>query len=500
MVDGIPTSCLGGESNDCSFSFTDTATPIVHSVSPTTGQGEVFITIQGEGFGENTSAISVLIGSAPCRVDSSTSDTIMCTTSSHAAGSYRVQVLIEGVGWAENMAVACFTYMLTLTSVTPDVGGVTGGYLINITGEGFLDFDPVPASACGERFSDLLEEAEFDLDAGFAGRFNGGGTFGSPWLRYGLGFPPDLEVLRRLHLCPEASSRLEQQLRNVARCLQTIYNGRYADYDEEESCSPICPLGDCEDLSFHLIELFPSHVTVGGSPCIIVRSSVNHMTCVPTFSLPLSGSTRSVSIAVQVFDQQATLTDKFFVGAEYTPVVTSVSVEEGPVSGGTVLTLTTEGFTTLSSSSNNTGSIDVRIGSIRCEVSSVSTTAVVCTTPPQPSRSLPVLVSTAAEGIALLQSSLSNLDEVATINALFPTFEYRLFAEMDSVPLGSLVGGTPVVIYPGGIFVKGETRVYFGGVDAEILVLESDRLVVLTPTSAVTFEIYLIVIGMKGTL
>lgn len=509
-VDGIPTSCLGGSSN-CSFSFTDTVTPTVHSVSPTTGQGGASITIQGDGFGEDTSAISILIGSAPCQVDSSTSDTIVCVTSRHAAGSYRVQVHIAGVGRAVNMDATCFTYLLTLSSVTPDVGGVTGGYFINITGEGFPDFDPVPANATAERFSNLLE-VEFDLDAGFLAGHFGDETFAMPWLRYGLGLPPDLEVLRGLNLCPEASSRLEYQLRNATRCLQTMYNagGNYDSYgggrggdtgkEEEENCSSLCPLGDCEGwIFFHLVNLLPSHVTVGGSPCIIVESSVDHMTCIPTFSLlPLSASTRSVNITVHVFDEQATLANEFTVGVKYTPVVTSVSVEEGPVSGGTVLTLTVEGFTTSSSSSDDVDSIDVRIGSVRCEVSSVNATAVVCTTPPQHSSSPPVLVSTATEGIALLQSSLSNLEEVTSIDSLFPKFEYRLFAEMDRVPSGSLVGGTPVMIYPGGIFVEGRTRVYFGELDAEIVTLQSDRLVVLTPTSAVTKEIYLITIEMRG--
>lgn len=569
VVDGIPTSCLASNSSssNCTFNFTDTATPTIHSVSPATGQGGDSITIRGHGFGENTSAISVLIGSSAwCQVDSSTNDSIVCVTSRHAAGSYLVQVLVEGVGRALNMAAACYTYTLTLSSVTPEVGGVTGGYLIEITGEGFPDFDPVSPLACAGKFSKLLgaefgaEFGESDSDAGFAGRFSDNvTTSATPWLRYGLGCPSEdlleMLLLMPLHhhhtgtgpqpLCPEASSGLENQLRNATRCLQTLYsndddagggdgdgdgatsdaNGDGAGYttsegdgangdgdgEEGESCRSLCPLGDCQDLSLHLIDLFPSHVTVGGSPCVIVESTVDHMTCVPAFSLPLSGSTRSVDVMAQVFDQSATLADGFTVGAEYTPVVTSVSVVvgEGPVSGGTVLTLTVEGFATTtttttmmpSSSGDGVGSVDVRIGSFPCEVSSVNDTTIVCTTPPHSPGFQPIHVSTAAEGTALLQSSLSDLQdevEVTAIDGLFPKFEYRLFAEMDGVPLGSLVGGTPVVIYPGGIFVEGETRVYFGELGAEIVALESDRLVVLTPSSAVTKEIYLIVIEMRG--
>lgn len=465
LVDGNPSSCRG---KNCSFNFTEALTPVLLSISPTQGQGGTTTIIQGSDFGSDQSKLSVFLGSAPCEILACNDTAIECVACRHVAGTYQVIVSVEGTGRALALGgdALCFTYLLTLGSIMPTAGGVTGGYLINITGEGFLDFT--------------------NDDNGLGGFF--GARFSSlPWFRHGLGMP-DMGNLGHLNLCHDLNlPRLEQNLKDVFYCLSKSVETDFGGKGDEGNGG--FSLGfQCKDSSFNLskvLELFPAHVLVGDSPCLIMEAALDRITCVATIASP---GLRDISVSI--FDQQETVTNAFLVDADQTPIVTSVSPPAGPVSGGTVLTLTGDRFTTESNSN-----VTVTIGRTECAVESANATVVVCVVPPhKPSVSPIFLVSTASGSVAGLDSSLDS----PNIENLFPSFERVLSAgPLGSVAAGSVGGGSEVVI-PGAGFVAEDLVAFVGGNRADVLSVQEDSLVMVTPTSATTKQLYLTTIEVTG--
>lgn len=448
LINGIPCSCEG---KNCYFNFEEELTPVVDSISPTRGQGGTIVTIQGSGFKEDMTQISVIIGSAPCKVTSSDESTIECVASRHEAGSYEVIVSIGGAGRAfVDLDVPCFTYLLTLSSVSPESGGISAGYLINITGEGFLDFASIPATKSGKRI---------------------------PTFRHSLGFP-STDYLQGLNICPSARSLYEDYMR-VADCLSRQRRERFKWRNRSKGsykdaiCSLCPPDGDCED---RLLQMLDVHVSIGGTPCIITKSTIDYVICMHTLS-----PAAQTDISVSVFNETSSLSDAFTAETEQTPVVTSVSDLYGPVTGGTVLTITGRGFT---STFNSDVNVSVAIGRVRCDVNFANATHIVCITGPHPPGFVRISVSTAS-GVALREEVLDELDPTNESVVLFPTFEHRLFAEVSGEPSGSVTGGTPVVI-KGGLFVEGKTQVYVGDKQAEILSIHDENVTILTPTNVAT--------------
>lgn len=456
LFDNIPSSC---RSKQCSFNFTEVLTPMVHTVSPTQGQGGTTITIQGISFGEDTDRLYVSIGGVECEVLVSDSASIECTAGRHAAGTYEVVVSVQGVGRALNSNGTCFTYLLTLNSITPSTGGVTGGYQVNITGEGFLDFTAdSPPIVTAEQFST------------------------APWFQHGLGLPETLD-LRHLRLCPDVREQFEDGLRFLVSCLlkhkERIAGNRLVFSSGEDAC-----FLNSFSLFAQFFELLPAHVNIGGSLCIITEAAIDYIVCTAIVS---SAGLKDVSVSI--FDQQEALVDAFMVDAELTPIVESVSPLYGPVSGGTILTLTGRHFMTVSDPN-----ITVTIDNAECTVQFANDSVVVCTTPPhRPAFSL-VFVFTLSGGVAGLEPALSDVNHESS---LFPVFEHRLSAGLlGGIPVGSLAGGTEVVIV--GEFVNGKTAVYIGEKVAEVVSIQENAIVVLTPSSATIKDVYLGIVELRG--
>lgn len=92
----------------------------------------------GSGFSTTASANTVVIGtSGSCTVTSATSTQLVCTISSATAGTYGVQVNVDGKGLATGTSSFTVTVSLQITAVSPTQGGAGGGYQINVTGSGF---------------------------------------------------------------------------------------------------------------------------------------------------------------------------------------------------------------------------------------------------------------------------------------------------------------------------------------------------------------------------
>lgn len=410
--------------------------------------------------------VSVLIGSAPCVVTACNSSSIECTASRHAAGTYSVVVTVEGRGRASNVGFSsCFTYLLTLSSISPSSGGIAGGYLINITGEGFFNFARAPISYFAKESASLH------------------------WLRYGIGLPEiDHQSIRDLNLCPDIQQEYVNRLKGTHGCL---LNYKQSYNDSEGPVCPLCLRDNCGGVGFHWSEIsrsFPSIVATGYFNCIIIEATIDHLTCVHIFNLP-----NEVNITVTVFNQEATLVGEFVTSLQQTPVIESISPLVSPVSGGTQITITGTRFTTAESNS----SIEVSIGFANCDIDFTNATHVICTTKPHPPGGVPIIMSTSS-GVAVWVSA-DLPDSVVSNYSVSALFEYRLFAEIGEITMGSVEGGTEVDIR-GGIFVEGRTQVYVGNEIAEILSIQSDRLVILTPKFQVTEDVDLIAIPVQGLL
>ena len=222
----IPSSCT---SKNCSFTFSESETPTITSLSPAEGQSGINVTIWGHGFSDKPDDVSISIGGVVCVVIYASMEEVHCTAGEQSAGCYKLEMTIEGAGMA---AIAddqlCFQYLLTVDSVSPKEGGVTGGHMITFSGEGFIQYMPTPLGGMEMRFSTL------------------------PWFRYGLGVPADSDFDLPDMMFME--SRMDNETADLSDRLRYLYS------------------------------FFPMSVFIGDNPCIIVESSVTSLSCVPLLS------------------------------------------------------------------------------------------------------------------------------------------------------------------------------------------------------------------------
>lgn len=101
------------------FTYSADQTPLVTAIQPVSGPAGSDVTIAGEGF---TRGSTVRIGSADCAVDDSslTDTSIVCTASSHRAGTHPVNVNVAGKGNA--ISEVRFEYSFSVRNVMPAEG------------------------------------------------------------------------------------------------------------------------------------------------------------------------------------------------------------------------------------------------------------------------------------------------------------------------------------------------------------------------------------------
>ena len=420
-------------------------TPKLSSLSPTEGRAGTFITIYGTGFSERVEDVEVVIGRAVCEVSFANESMIQCEASVQSAGSYKVKVLISGVGMAaaENDS-ACFQYLLHVESVSPMIGGVSGGHVIIISGDGFIEFSSRPRERLGTPFSSL------------------------PWFRYGFGLP---DLGNNVEYCSGASSVAESVA--LAELVHSEFSRAIpASLNQLHD-------GGLRTFLMNLYSQFPSRVHIDGDPCIITESSISQLLCVPILSNP-----GMANITVSVRDQIAVLDNAYEKAMEKTAAVKSVTPSTGVVTGGNNLTIT---GTLLASDSAEEGEVEVMVGNASCVVQQFNATQIQCITSGRhPPGRVPVLISTKA-GIAIWESVLTELEDFENMTDLssypFPWFTYRLRVTGISFSRGSVFGGAGITI-TGGDFVQGETRILFGEQKAEISSITRSQIVFVTPTSS----------------
>lgn len=464
LVNNISSSCTYRQ---CSFNFSEMLTPVINEVTPSQGLGGTSITIRGQGFGSKISRLYVAIGGTQATVTFADDNTIECMASRHAAGTYQVEVIVEGVGRALNSDGTCFTYLLMLSSITPTTGGITGGYLVRIEGEGLLNFTTV--------LHPLANLTNMSTT--------------SPWFRQGLGVPTNLN-LHQLCLSPNLTKEFQNGLETLASLIDCLENRK--EHSAESTGIPVsrewvegCGL-DSRSGPQELLDLLPMSVHIGESTCVITEAGIDYVVCT-TFYWPVTGQK---NIAVSVFDQEAVLTDAFSVDPDLTPIVESVSPPHGGVVGSGFLTLVGRNLALVAG-----GNITVTINHTECPVLFANDSVVICTIPPNSPGVAMIFLFVPSVGVAGSEAILDGAHE----GPLFPVYEYILFAGVrgDADSVGSLAGGRNLLIL-GGIFVAGETVVDIGDKPAEIVSLNPTEMVVLTPSSATITDIHLGIVELRG--
>lgn len=483
IINDIPSSC---RQNVCDFTFVDP--PRVDAIYPAEGQGGMTVTLYGEGFTSVASDIEVVIGTASCYVTSSNDTVIECVVSNHTAGWYNVGVKIEGQGRAAVNESVSFRYLLTVDDISPSYGGIGGGQIVTITGNGFMQFE--------NHDNDEFEVPEIST---------------LPWFKYGLGLP-SIGRIQYLNLCPAIERELAERSRyldmftpyHVVRAIDEIDKflahinvSVYEDFELVRDGR-----FNVESFYSHLFNIYlrlPSYVLIAGYPCIITESSFTEIQCVPALNLP-----QSANLSVVVLTEYAHIEDAFEIEVNRSVFIDTIYPSEGAVVGNTLLTITGYDF-----NANTTEYVTVYVGKNPCNVTFANDTHIECTLPPNgPSRE-PVIVST-PNGVAVWKTAvLEQLEEESTPGSgegfgmsasdsesrdgglpPFPVFTYKLAVVYDpSTPLtGSSLGGTMVTL-TGGIFIMGYTKVTFGGVEAEIESMNEREVTFHTPSSTRTHYI-----------
>ncbi|KAJ8026005.1 Fibrocystin-L [Holothuria leucospilota] len=124
-----------------SYSTSNAVTPVINSVTPSSGETGDSITIGGLRFTTVTSDLEVTIDGVPCMVTSAEEEAIECTVGKHSAGTFKIDMYEDGIGYAVNYDVY-FNY--TLSAFTSAVEcGFGGGITLAINGSGFDEANTV---------------------------------------------------------------------------------------------------------------------------------------------------------------------------------------------------------------------------------------------------------------------------------------------------------------------------------------------------------------------
>lgn len=125
--------------------FCAAATPLMTSVSPVNLNGSANITLTGQNLQSANASTNVTVSvgdsqtlaQATCQVLAWDTSAITCTAPVLPAGSYPIQVNVDGMGYASGLKRLSLSYALVVTSVSPANGSIYGGTVLTVLGLGF---------------------------------------------------------------------------------------------------------------------------------------------------------------------------------------------------------------------------------------------------------------------------------------------------------------------------------------------------------------------------
>eukprot|EP00731_Ephydatia_muelleri_P028251 Em0019g1124a len=131
------------------FTYSQSLTPNITSISPLSGQQGDNVTVTGTLFPTDSAQVFVSFNGSVCTVVSSSSTSVTCTLGPSFAGSYPVTVRVAGNGYARPVTSTLqFKYSLIATSVSPSNGSLAGMNTLVVYGIGFNPTSTV-VTICG---------------------------------------------------------------------------------------------------------------------------------------------------------------------------------------------------------------------------------------------------------------------------------------------------------------------------------------------------------------
>lgn len=136
----IPTS-----SYDMLFTKCDNNLPKILNVTNGNGAYNNDIVVEGTGFSANQCENEIWIGGLLCPLSSSSTTQLICQipmneTQLQPNTNYQVDVLVKNIGYADYDSTFQIQFSPIITSITPDQGSINGGTQITISGYGFSQY------------------------------------------------------------------------------------------------------------------------------------------------------------------------------------------------------------------------------------------------------------------------------------------------------------------------------------------------------------------------
>jgi len=465
-----------GQTSIFSAGYTFVAPPVVTSVAPLTGTtgGGTTVTITGSAFVANA---GVLIGGSPCTsVSVISSTTITCVTPAHAAGAVTAQV--TNTNGLVGSAAAAYTYVVaaapTVSGISPASGPTTGGSVVVLTGTGFLD--GIGVRIGGNTCTDVIVSNSTTVSCrtpahalggadirvvntdGQVGVLNGAYTFVAPPVIgtitpllgttlggtsiaiNGTGFLPGATVDLGSSTCGAPTVIFPTLLVCVAPAHAAgVVDVTVTNSDGQTTTAPnaytfvapptvatILPVtgttgGGTPVTIAGTNFLTGATVAIGGSPCTSVSvTSATEITCLT----PAHSAGATDVVVTNTNGLSGSSVGAYTFAAAAAPAVTSIAPTTGPISGGTVVTITGTDFL---------AGATVKIGSATCASPTVvNATTITCTTAPRSAGIVDIVVTNTDAQVGTLNNSFEYLAP-PIMTAITPAF-------------GPVAGGNSVVI------------------------------------------------------
>ncbi len=134
----VPYEYYNTYTDPCGFTASDSFTPNVTSISPTSGSAGDIISIVGQGFSPMASENFVLLGEIECNVTQSTNTSLTCVVGEGQAGSKPLWLHVLTGSVADSIGIT-FEYLVAIHTIDPITSGITAGIELSLTGDGFVN-------------------------------------------------------------------------------------------------------------------------------------------------------------------------------------------------------------------------------------------------------------------------------------------------------------------------------------------------------------------------
>ena len=416
------TVTVNGQAGSLANAFTYIAPPTVTSVSPSTGPiaGGTAVTITGTNFA--TGATVTIGGTAATNVVVVSGTQITATTPAGSAGAATVTVTVNGQSGSLTNG---FTYVVppTVSSVSPNTGTTAGGTAVTITGTNFATGATVTFGGTAATNVVVVSATQITATtpAGSAGAVtvtvtNPGVPSGS--LANGFTYV----------VVPTITSISPNNGPIAGGTAVTITGTNFA---------------------------AGATVTIGGTAAtnVVVVSGTQITATTPAHAAG------AVTVTVTVNSQSGSLTNGFTYNAP--PTVSSVSPNNGPIAGGTAVTITGTNFAT--------GATVTFGGTAATNVVVVSATQITATTPAGSAGAVTVTVTNPGVPGGSLANGFTYV-VIPTVTSISPNN-------------GPIAGGTAVTI-TGTNFAAGATVTIGGTAATNVAVVSGTQITATTPAHA----------------